>query len=214
MAIFERIADCIVNMDEDSIGKLMKEAVETEGLDMKRLFTEGLDAGLIQAIEQYDRHIYDIPELIVCADTMNKGIAVLRQLGIHEDKDKGRILLAVVAGDTHEIGKNIVKIMLEAAGYDVLDFGVNRTVDDIIEAARENHCQIIALSSMMTTTRGGMKQLIDRISSMRLEEKPLVIVGGGSVTQNYALEIGSDGYASNVPNAVKLVRQLLGGDSQ
>ena len=168
--------------------------------------------GSIRAIKFYDNKEYDIPELIVCADTLNKGVKVLSVNGNVENNSKGTIVLAVVEGDTHEIGKNIVKIMLEASGYDVIDIGVNKNADEIINTALTKEAQIIGLSSMMTTTRGEMKKVIDKINSMNLDKKPYVLIGGGSVTENYSIEINADGYATNAPNTVKLVQKLLEGE--
>lgn len=210
MDILSQISDCIVNMDEDNIEKLIKMAIDMKSINMHDIFSKGLNDGMVRSIGIYDNKEYDIPELIVCADTLNKGLNVLKNYGIIDNDSKGKLLLAVVEGDTHEIGKNIVKIMVEAAGYDVVDIGVNRKVDDIIHIAIEENVDIIGLSSMMTTTRGEMKKLIDKINSMNLENRPYVIVGGGSITENYSKEIGADGYSTNAPNAIKLIQKLLG----
>ena len=210
MDILSQISDCIVNMDEDNIEKLIKMALDMKSINMHDIFSKGLNDGMVRSIGIYDNKEYDIPELIVCADTLNKGLNVLKNYGIIDNDSKGKLLLAVVEGDTHEIGKNIVKIMVEAAGYDVVDIGVNRKVDDIIHIAIEENVDIIGLSSMMTTTRGEMKKLIDKINSMNLENRPYVIVGGGSITENYSKEIGADGYSTNAPNAIKLIQKLLG----
>lgn len=210
MDILSQISDCIVNMDEDNIENLIKMAIDMKSINMHDIFSKGLNDGMVRSIGIYDNKEYDIPELIVCADTLNKGLNVLKKYGIIDNDSKGKLLLAVVEGDTHEIGKNIVKIMVKAAGYDVVDIGVNRKVDDIIHIAIEENVDIIGLSSMMTTTRGEMKKLIDKINSMNLENRPYVIVGGGSITENYSKEIGADGYSTNAPNAIKLIQKLLG----
>lgn len=209
MDILSQISDCIVNMDEDNIEKFIKIAVDIKSISIQDVFLNGLNDGMVRAISIYDNKEYDIPELIVCADTLNKGLNSLKVYGSINNKKKGKILLAVVEGDTHEIGKNIVKIMVEASGYDVVDIGVNRTVDDIITIAIKENVDIIGLSSMMTTTRGEMKKLIDRINSMNLKNRPYIIVGGGSITENFSKEIGADGYSTNAPNAIKLINKLL-----
>ena len=213
MDILNEIAQCIVNMDEENIEKLIKLAVDSNDIDVNDIFFKGLNLGMVKAINIYDNKEYDIPELIVCADTLNKGIKVLREYGIFNKENKGKILLSVVEGDTHEIGKNIVKIMVEASGYEVIDLGVNKSVDAIIDTAIKEEVDIIGLSSMMTTTRGEMKKLIDKVNSMKLSNKPYVIVGGGSITESYSKEIGADGYSENAPNAIKLIQRLLKGES-
>ena len=200
-------------MDEENIEKLIKLAIDSNDIDVNDIFFKGLNLGMVNAIKIYDNKEYDIPELIVCADTLNKGIKVLREYGIFNKENKGKILLSVVEGDTHEIGKNIVKIMVEASGYEVIDLGVNKSIDAIIDTAIKEEVDIIGLSSMMTTTRGEMKKLIDKVNSMKLSNKPYVIVGGGSITESYSKEIGADGYSENAPNAIKLIQRLLKGES-
>lgn len=209
MDILNEISECIVNMDEENIEKLIKLAIDRSDIDINDIFLKGLNVGMVKAINIYDNKEYDIPELIVCADTLNKGIKVLREYGIFNKENKGKILLSVVEGDTHEIGKNIVKIMIEASGYEVIDIGVNKSADEIIDIAIKEKVDIIGLSSMMTTTRGEMKKLIDKVNSMNLSNKPYVIVGGGSITENYSKEIGADGYSENAPKAIKLIQRLL-----
>ena len=213
MDILNEIAQCIVNMDEENIEKLIKLAIDNDDIDVNDIFFKGLNLGMVKAINIYDNKEYDIPELIVCADTLNKGIKVLREYGIFNKENKGKILLSVVEGDTHEIGKNIVKIMVEASGYEVIDLGVNKSADEIIDIAIKEEVDIIGLSSMMTTTRGEMKKLIDKVNSMNLSNKPYVIVGGGSITESYSKEIGADGYSENAPNAIKLIQRLLKGET-
>lgn len=213
MDILNEIAQCIVNMDEENIEKLIKLAIDSDDIDVNDIFFKGLNLGMVKAINIYDNKEYDIPELIVCADTLNKGIKVLREYGIFNKENKGKILLSVVEGDTHEIGKNIVKIMVEASGYEVIDLGVNKSIDAIIDTAIKEEVNIIGLSSMMTTTRGEMKKLIDKVNSMNLSNKPYVIVGGGSITESYSKEIGADGYSENAPNAIKLIQRLLKGEA-
>ena len=200
-------------MDEENIEKLIKLAIDNDDIDVNDIFFKGLNLGMVNAIKIYDNKEYDIPELIVCADTLNKGIKVLREYGIFNKENKGKILLSVVEGDTHEIGKNIVKIMVEASGYEVIDLGVNKSIDEIIDIAIKEEVNIIGLSSMMTTTRGEMKKLIDKVNSMNLSNKPYVIVGGGSITESYSKEIGADGYSENAPNAIKLIQRLLKGET-
>ncbi|KMT21017.1 cobalamin B12-binding domain-containing protein [Clostridium cylindrosporum] len=209
MDILTQISDCIVNMDEDNIERLVVHAAKIDNIRLEEIYLKGLNDGMVRSIDYYENKQYDIPEIIVCADTLNKGLKVLSRFGNINNDVKGKILLSVVEGDTHEIGKNIVKIMLEASGYDVLDFGVNKSVEEIISVAIKEEVDIIGLSSMMTTTRGEMKKLIEKINSMDLKRRPYVIVGGGSVTENYSIEINSDGYAPNAPKVIKLVQNIL-----
>ncbi len=209
--ILTKISDCIVNMEERNIENLIIEALNCDDIDIDDIYNKGLNFGMNKAIELFENKKYYIPEVIVCADTLNKGLEVLRRYGKINKKSKGKVVFAVVKGDTHEIGKNIVKIMLEANGYEVIDLGVNRDNEDIIDAAIKEEAQVIGVSSMMTTTMTEMKKLIEKLDSINVQKKPYVIIGGGCITQNYAIEIGADGYSENAPKAVKLVDKLIGG---
>jgi len=211
MSILKEIYDSVINMDEENIENLIEKAINAEGIDVYDIYSKGLVSGMRKALDLYDKKEYDVPEVIVCADTLNKGVKLLNSYGGINNEINTKIILAVVEGDTHEIGKNIVKIMLEAAGHTVIDMGVNQPSKDIISTAIKEKAKIIGLSSMMTTTRGEMKKLIDEINSMDLVDKPYIIVGGGSITTNYSKEINSDGYATSAPNAVRLVEELLEG---
>jgi len=214
MDIIKQVSDCIKNMNEEAIEKLIKEAIDIENIDLDEIYAKGLRHGMERAIAAYDNKEYDIPELIVCADTLNKGVKLLNSFGNLDNGSKEKVLLAVVEGDTHEIGKNIVKIMLEASGYNVIDLGVNISTEEIIYTAQIENASIIGLSSMMTTTRSQMKKVIDTINSKNLKKRPYVIVGGGSITENYSKTIKADGYASNALYAVKLVEMLLKGEKR
>lgn len=206
--ILNNIAECIVNMDDENIVKLVEKAIESK-IPAEDIYMKGLNKGMKRVVELYEEGKYYVPETIVCADTLYKGIDVLKSIDTVKFDSKGKVVIAVVEGDTHDIGKNIVAIMLEAAGYEIVDLGNNVKLDYIIERSIEEKADIIALSAMMTTTMVGMKKLIDKLNSMGIEKKPLVIVGGAPVSQRYANEIKAEGYSINAPEAVRLVNRLL-----
>lgn len=208
MNILEQISECIVNMEKDEIKDLVTSAMNTESID--DIYHKGLNDGMTKALKKFEEKEYYLPEVIVCADTLNEGISILKQKGEIKKDDKGTVVLAVVQGDTHEIGKNIVKIMMEASGYKVLDLGVNQKSQDIIDEAIKNNADIIALSSMMTTTMENMKLVINDLNKVNLEKRPKVIIGGGPVSRNFANEIGADGYSENAPKAILLIKKLMG----
>lgn len=211
--IIQKISRSIVEMDEEMVGALVMAALEDPDLTAREIYEQGLNEGMVQAIRLHEDKVYDIPEIIVCADTLNKGLKVLQEQGNFNSGEKPKVLLTVVAGDTHEIGKNIVKIMMEAGGYEVIDLGVNQSAEHIIEMALEKRVSVIGLSSMMSTTREEMREVIKKLDAMDLEDRPFIIVGGGSITENFAKEINSDGYSANAPKAVKLVDSLLGREN-
>lgn len=208
MTILREISDAVVEMDEDEISILVKRAIDKK-VSLEDIYKKGLNDGMIRALDNYDKKEFDIPEVIVCADVLNKGIKTLEEFGSLSSGEKEKVLITVVEGDTHEIGKNIVKIMLDAAGFDVLDLGVNNSSEKIIQTAIRENIKVIGLSSMMTTTREQMRKLVKELDSMNLEKRPKVIIGGGSVNENYSKEINADGYSRNAPEAVKLVNKIL-----
>lgn len=208
MKILNKISNAVVEMDEDEIEQFVKTAID-DGIPLEDIYSKGLNDGMIRALDYYENKEFDIPEVIVCADILNKGIKTLENYGELNSGEKEKVLITVVEGDTHEIGKNIVKIMLDAAGFDVIDLGVNNSSKEIIEVALKENVKIIGLSSMMTTTREQMRKLVKELNDMKLETRPRIIIGGGSVTENYSKEINADGYSKNAPEAVKLINKIL-----
>lgn len=203
-----KISDSIINMDEDNIEMILEEALDN-GVPMEDIYEIGLNNGMLEVTKKFESNEYYVSEVIVCADTLNKGIKYLRAKGGERKIDGPKVLIAVVEGDFHEIGKNIVKIMFEAANFDVMDLGVNQTSEDIVKAAIENRVEIIALSTMMTTTMGKMKEIISIVEKSELKNKVKVIIGGGCISNKYAQEISADGYSKNAIEAVKLVKNLV-----
>lgn len=208
MDILKTISDAVIDMEEEQIESLVVSAIENK-ISLQDIYNDGLNDGMIRALSKYEKKEFDIPEVIVCADVLNKGIKTIEKYGKLNSGEKEKVLITVVEGDTHEIGKNIVKIMLEAAGFDVIDLGVNNSSKEIIEVAIREKVKIIGLSSMMTTTREQMRKLVEELKEIDLDTKPKIIIGGGSVTPNYSKEIDADGYSKNAPEAVKLVNKIL-----
>lgn len=196
-------------MDEENIESLINEAIDDHNIKIQDIYQSGLNVGMSEVLRKHKENIYDLSEVIVCADVLNKGIDFLKNYGDITNDINFKILLSVVSGDTHEIDKNILKIMLKATGYDVLDIGVNVDNKTIIRESIKNSVDIICLSSMMTTTRGEMQKLINELNSMKIKNKLMVLVGGSSITKEFANKIGSDGYASNAPLAVELIKKIL-----
>ena len=175
--------------------------------------SELLDSYLIPAINEvgdlFDKQIYFLPQLITSAETMKKAVEYLEPM-LGQDggaEDRGTIVIATVEGDIHDIGKNLVVLMLKNYGYHVVDLGKDVKSDDIIEAAQKEHADIIALSALMTTTMVRMKEVVDKKNEAGLHTK--VIIGGAVTTQGYAEEIGADGYSEDAQAAVRLVERLL-----
>mgnify|MGYP000309830867 CR=1 FL=1 len=208
----DKITEAIVNMDEDNIISLIDEAL-SGGISAEDIYNKGLSKGMLDVTKLFENKEYFVSEVIVCADTLNLGVNYLRKKFPAKEDSKGpKVIIGVVEGDLHEIGKNIVKIMFEAADFKVTDMGINVKAHDILDKTMETEPDIICLSTMMTTTRGKMKDVVELIHSKNLKNIPKIIIGGGSVSQKYSDEIGADGYSANAVDAVILVRRLIGGN--
>ncbi len=208
--ILLKISDAVLYMDEEKIDSLIIEALKNPNITIEDIYENGLNNGMLRTIKKFENKEYFIPEVIVCADILNRGLNTIKKHGNLNKKEKGKILLAVVEGDTHDIGKNIVKIMLNAAGYKIIDLGVNVDLDYIVHRAIKEKVDIIGLSALMTNTMKGMGKVVHSIKNLKIEIKPKVIIGGGPVSNNFCKMIGADGYSSNAPNAVKLVNSMIG----
>ena len=154
-------SEAVVNMDEDNIIKLIDKALENKILP-EEIYDKGLGVGMLKVTKLFESREYFVSEVIVCADTLNLGVNHLKKkFPVKESSYKVKIVIGVVEGDLHEIGKNIVKIMFEASGFKVIDMGINVKAEDIIETAIKEKVDIITLSTMMTTTMAQMKNVIN-----------------------------------------------------
>lgn len=212
MYFLKEISDCVVNMDDEGVILAIDRALDN-GLDANEIYSQGLSNGMLRVTRMYENKEYYVPEVIVCADTLKKGINYLKSKGANKAADGAKVIIAVVEGDHHEIGKNIVKIMMEAANFQVIDMGLDVGAGDIVQKAIDEEVDVIGLSTMMTTTMPAMKDIVEIINGTDFgnKEKPKVIVGGGCLSHKYAKEIGCDGYSKNAIEAVKLVNTLLEG---
>lgn len=151
-----------------------------------------------------------VPEVLVAARAMKAGLEIIKPILLREKvRSKGTIVMGTVLGDLHDIGKNIVCYMLQGAGYDVVDIGIDAPGEKFVQAAKESGAQIIGLSSLLTTTMVYMKDVVDALRASGLGDRVKVMVGGAPVTQAFADEIGAHGYASDAASAVDVVKRLL-----
>jgi corrinoid protein of di/trimethylamine methyltransferase len=208
--ILQKLARAVVDMDEAGAAAAAQEAI-AEGLDAYVAITEGLAAGMREVGELYERGEYYVPEILVCSDAMNGAIEILKpHIKNLPDRKPVKVLLGVIEGDIHDLGKNIVKIMLDAAGFEVIDLGRDVKAERFIEAAREAKAGIIGLSTLMSTTMGNMKKVVDALIAQGLREDFKVIVGGGPTSPEFAESIGADGHGHNAKEAVDLAEKFAG----
>lgn len=213
LEILSGLAAAVVEMDEDRAVALAEEALAA-GLDPYEAITEGLAKGMDVVSVKYDEEEYFVPEILLCSDAMYAGIAVLKpHLRADQVGTMGRVVIGVIEGDTHDIGKNIVRIMLEAAGFEMHDLGRNVPIARFVEKAREVDADLVALSTLMSTTRDGMRRVVEELRAAGLREGVKVMIGGPPVSWKFCREIGADAYGGNAAEAVRIARELMGGGS-
>jgi len=173
---------------------------------------EGLVDGMNKASDLYDEEEYFVTDLLLCSDAMYSGIDILKpHLPVEENKGKKiKIVIGVVEGDTHDIGKNLVKIMLDTAGFEMYDLGRDVPLDNFVDKAIEVEASFICMSTLMTTTMDGMRIVIEKLKERGIRDNIKVMIGGSPISQKYANEIGADGYSANAVGAVKLAKKLAG----
>jgi len=209
LELYGRLAETIVDMDEEETVKLCNQVI-SEKLDAYEAIDQGLSTGMDQAGKLFDEGEYFVPELLLCSDAMYAGLDVLKpHLKAKDDQIKQKVIIGVIEGDTHDIGKNLVKIMLETAGFDIVDLGRDVSPSAFVEKAKEEKANIIALSTLMTTTMEGISEVIEILNKENIRDNFKVIIGGGPISQMYADKIGADGYAVNAAEAVKLAKRLI-----
>lgn len=207
--LYKKLADTVVDMDEEETVNICNQII-LENLDAYEAIDNGLSAGMDQAGKLFDEEEYFVPELLLCSDAMYAGLGVLKpHIKAKDEKIKQKVVIGVVEGDTHDIGKNLVKIMLETAGFDIVDLGRDVAPMTFVDKAKEEKAKIIVISTLMTTTMEGMNEVIEILNKENIREDFKVMIGGGPISQAYADKIGADGYSVNAADAVKLAKRLI-----
>jgi 5-methyltetrahydrofolate--homocysteine methyltransferase len=206
MALTE-IIDSVLAFDE----KRTVRCVQTEldrGTDVMAILNDGLIAAMDEVGRRYTQAIFFVPEMLMSAQAMKEGLSVLRpHFGDAGSGPKGSIVIGTVKGDQHDIGKNLVAIMLECGGFRVINLGKDVDAEKFIEAAQEDGADLIALSALLTTTLDQMRSTVSKIKSG--QRSPKVLVGGAPVTQAFADSIGADGFSPDATGAVSVARRLI-----
>jgi corrinoid protein of di/trimethylamine methyltransferase len=209
--ILENLSMAIIGGDEDKAKEYAMEVLISK-MDPLKAVEQGLSKGMITLGERFEKGEVFLPDLLIAADAFNIAIGVLKPAMEAQKKQVaklGTVLIGTVNGDVHGIGKNIVAIVLEAYGFEVVDIGVDNPSLKFIEAAEKVKADVIGLSSLMTTTMPAQKEVIDILMEMNLRKKYFVIIGGGPVTKEWADKIGADGYAESAFQAVDMIKELL-----
>ncbi|MEM2913634.1 MAG: corrinoid protein [Candidatus Bathyarchaeia archaeon] len=207
--ILVRIRDAIVNLDIDNIGRLCEEAVGA-GVPAYEVVMEGMAKGMEVVGEKYERNEYFLAELIMAGETMKEGMKALEpHLKAGELKRTGKVVIGTVRGDLHDIGKNIVATLLNAAGFEVIDLGVDVPPEKFIEAVKENSPDIVGMSALLTTTMIEMEGIIKELKKAGLREKVKIIIGGAPITKEYAEKIGADAAARDAVEGVNICKSWM-----
>jgi len=190
--------------------KEMTEAAIAEGLHPAIIVNEGLIAGMSVIGQRFKNNEIYVPEVLIAARAMHAGLNLLKPL-LAEKKVQplARIILGTVKGDLHDIGKNLVAMMLEGAGFEIIDLGIDVSPEKFVEAVRTHQPQHLAMSALLTTTMPSMKDTIEALKTAGLRDQVKVMIGGAPVTQNYADQVGADGYSPDAASAVELAKALM-----
>jgi len=210
------MSEIITNLKEDLYnGKVDEVAAATqkaldEGISADEILNQGLIAGMDVVGRDFKAGDLFIPEVILCARAMHAGLEVIQPLLIETgNASLGKVVIGTVAGDLHDIGKNLVSMMLEGAGFEVIDLGTDVQPEEFVEIARAEGVVLVGMSALLTTTMQSMKSTIDALSEAGLRDSVRVLVGGAPVTANFAEQIGADAYAADAAAAVDTARSLI-----
>lgn len=210
MGVLERIATGIIEGDADSVHDLARQAVD-EKMPAVDVLNKGLVAGMNVVSELYKNNEIFIPEVLVSAKAMKAGMEIIRPLLVEAQvESRGRVILGTVQGDLHDIGKNIVAMLLEGAGFDIIDLGADVPIDKFVESAQSEGADIIGMSALLTTTMINMRTTIEELEKKELKPGVKVMIGGAPITQAFADDIHADGYAPDAAEAVDLALSLMG----
>lgn len=207
--LLKRMSDGVVDMEEDEVAEAAQEFIDS-GFPAFEGIINGLIDGMNRTSVLFEEEEYFVTDVLLCSDAMYAGLNVLKPYLPEESGDnKKKAVIGVVEGDTHDIGKNLVKIMMETAGFQMIDLGRDVPLQKFVDTAKEEQADLVCLSTLMTTTMGGMKTVIELLKDAGIRDQVKVMVGGGSVSQSFAAKIGADGYSQNAVEAVRLAKDLL-----
>ncbi len=212
MSILEEMANAVIKRDTAACIDLANQAIR-EDIDPLEAIQKGFAKGMEVVGQNFESGKFYLPEMMLAAKAMNAGVDILNPViaskNLGKVQDKGKVVLATVQGDMHDIGKNILKLIMSTSGFEIIDLGKDVKVDRIISEARDKNADIIGLSALMTTTMTFMQVVIEELSEMDIRDDFKVIVGGAPVTEKWANEIGSDGYAKDAVEAVQVAKGIM-----
>ncbi|MCS7220886.1 MAG: corrinoid protein [Anaerolineae bacterium] len=205
------LMEAVINGNAPKARELTSQALEA-GVSPGVILQEGLIPGMAEVGRRFECREFYVPELLIAARAMHAALDILRPLlsASNEVKPLGKVIIGTVRGDLHDIGKNLVKMMLEGSGFEVKDLGIDVSPEKFVNAVKEEGCDIVAMSALLTTTMPNMKATIEALTEAGLREKVKIMIGGAPITQEYADQIGADGYGEDANQAVRVAKRLLG----
>ena len=209
MGVLKEIGESVLSYQPKTAEELTRRALD-EGKSAAEILNEGLIPAMDTVGKKYEAGEIYVPEMLMAAKSMKAALAILRPILAETGvESKGKVVIGTVEGDLHDIGQNLVSIMLEGAGYDVHNLGIDNTADAFVEAVKETSADVVAMSALLTTTMIQMPEVVEGLKKAGLRDGVKIIIGGAPVTEEYAGQIGADGYAKDAAAAVTLVRNLL-----
>ena len=207
--VLGKIKEAVIDGDSQAVPELVKQAL-AEGNSAEGILNSAMITGMAEVGQLFEDGEYFVPEMLVAARAMSAGMAILKpQLVQANFKSLGKIAIGTVQGDLHDIGKNLVSMMLEGASFEILDLGADVAPEKFVEAVRDQNVQIVAMSALLTTTMPAMKVTIEALESAGLRDRVKVMVGGAPLSDQYASDIRADGFASDANKAVALAKSLI-----
>ncbi|MHA1207729.1 MAG: cobalamin-dependent protein [Candidatus Freyarchaeota archaeon] len=209
--IYQELQEAIIKIDTEKLETLKDKVLETPDIDVDKL-VESVRAGLEEVGSKFESGEYYLAELVLIGTEISEAVEKWKPLFEKEAKEKAKkAVIGTVEGDIHDIGKNIVGMMLTSSGFEVIDLGADVTPEKFVEAVKENKPAIVGMSALLSTTRDNIKKTIDALTEENLRDSVKIIIGGAAVDGEFAKAVGADGYAANAAEAVPLVNELLGG---
>ena len=208
--IRQKIASSLYDGEDEAVAELVQQALD-QGMEPQDILAGGLIAGMDEVGKDFKAGDLFVPEVLIAARAMHAGMGVLRPLLAESDAPSaGTLIIGTVEGDLHDIGKNLVKMMIEGAGFETVDLGTDVKPDGFVEAVREHQPRVVGMSALLTTTMVKMKTTIEALEEAGLRDSVKIMVGGAPVTAAFAEEIGADAYAPDAASAVDVARSMAG----
>ena len=209
MSTIEQLSEALKRGNAKEVTALVQEALDN-GVTAQRILDEGLLKGMGLLGVRFKNNEVFVPEVLIAARALNKGVELLKAKLIEEGvKPIGKVIIGTVKGDLHDIGKNLVKMMMEGAGFSVIDLGVDVSDESFVEAVKTHQPDILAMSALLTTTMNQMETVINALSSAGLRDKVKVMIGGAPITQSFCEQIGADAYTPDAASAAETAKTFV-----